>query len=259
MSPLPLRALGIDVGSATTKLVGLDAAGTVLWRHLEPTDPRIDQQATRLLALGREQTEAPGELCIVATGYGRKLVADVKRVVTEVSCHARGAHASLGHGGTLIDLGGQDSKVVLIGPQGKVERFGMNDKCAAGTGRFLEVVSARLGLGLDRLSEIGLSTRAEVAISSTCTVFAESELVSLLARGEPLEHIVRGLIRSLARRTATLARSVGVRPPLMLSGGVALCTAARVLLGEELGEPVEVPEHPQLVGALGAALFGLGR
>jgi predicted CoA-substrate-specific enzyme activase len=258
MSRLPIRALGIDVGSATTKLVGIDQSGTVLWRVLEPTDPRIDQQAGRLIALGREQAGAPADLAVVATGYGRKLVTGASRVLTEVSCHARGAYASLGHGGTLLDIGGQDSKVIVVGVEGKVERFAMNDKCAAGTGRFLEVVSASLGLGLDRLSELGLSTSSEVAISSTCTVFAESEMVSLIARGEPLERIVRGLIRSLVRRTATLARSVSARPPLMLSGGVALCAAARVMLGEELDGPIEVPEHPQQVGALGAALFGLG-
>ena len=257
MSELEIRALGIDVGSATTKLCAVGADGVVLWRHLEPTDPRIDQQATRLLALARALAARPDELAIVATGYGRKLVGGASRVLTEVSCHARGAYAALGHGGTLLDIGGQDSKVMVLARDGRVERFQMNDKCAAGTGRFLEVVSARLGLGLGRLSELALGSSAEVAISSTCTVFAESELVSLLARGEPLERIVRGLVRSLVRRAATLARGVGAAPPLMLSGGVALCPAARVMLGEELGALLEVPEHPQHVGALGAALFGL--
>jgi predicted CoA-substrate-specific enzyme activase len=257
MSSLDLRAVGIVVGSATTKLVGLDAVGTMLWHHVEATDPRIDQQAARLLGVARGHAASPDALAIVATGYGRKLVAGARRTLTEVSCHPRGAHAALGHGGTLIDIGGQDSKVIVMAADGSVEGFQMNDKCAAGTGRFLEVAAARLGLGLERLSDMALAAAGEVTISSTCTVFAESELVSLVAHGEPLDRIVRGLVRSLVRRAATLARSVGVRPPLMLSGGVALSAAVRAILAEELGSPIEVPEHPQLVGALGAALFGL--
>jgi len=218
----------------------------------------MEAQGERLVAEGRAQAGG-AELPLVATGYGRALMRQASRRVTEITCHARGAFAALGHGGTLIDIGGQDSKVITIGADGKVESFAMNDKCAAGTGRFLEVTAARLDLSMPALSEAALSARDEVAISSTCTVFAESEIISLLAGGASLEHIVRGLHRSLVKRVAALARGSRVRPPVMLSGGVAHSQAMVVLLGEQLGHPIEVPPAPQLMGAYGAALMALDR
>ncbi len=156
-----------------------------------------------------------------------------------------------------MDIGGQDSKVIVIGGQGDVQNFAMNDKCAAGTGRFLEVVAARLKMDLGELAEAALSTEAEVAISNTCTVFAESEMISLMAQGHVLEQIVRGLYTALVRRVAAMARGTGLAPPLMLSGGVAQSRAMRNLLGKELGHQVSVPDKPQLMGAYGAALIGL--
>jgi (R)-2-hydroxyacyl-CoA dehydratese activating ATPase len=252
-------ALGIDVGSATTKLVVLGASNAVLWHHVEATDPRIDVQSARLVDLGRATTGLAPAAPIVSTGYGRKLVEAATERLTEITCHARGAFVSFGRGGTLIDIGGQDSKVMAVGPSGKVERFQMNDKCSAGTGRFLEVAAARLGLSLVRLSEIALSAEAEATISSTCTVFAESEIVSRIARAEPVAAIARGLYRALSRRVAALARSIAPVPPFMLSGGVALSPAFRLLLAEELGVVLEVPAGPQLLGAYGAALLGLDR
>jgi len=250
-------ALGIDVGSATTKLVVIGATTTMLWHHIEATDPRIDEQSGRLVDLARTATGLGQAAPIVSTGYGRKLVAAATGRLTEITCHARGAYACFGHAGTLIDLGGQDSKVITLGPGGKVGRFQMNDKCSAGTGRFLEVVAARLGLSLGRLSEIALGAPSEAAISSTCTVFAETEIVSRIARGEPIAAIARGLYRALSRRVAALARSIGPAPPFMLSGGVALSPAMKALLAEELAVALEAPAEPQLLGAYGAALLGL--
>jgi predicted CoA-substrate-specific enzyme activase len=251
-------ALGIDSVSATTKIVAVDRLGALIWHHVEATDPRIEQQAARLLERAREELGPLDGVPLIGTGYGRRLLPGAARVLTEISCHARGAFAVHGRPGTLVDIGGQDSKVVHVGDGGTVEAFQMNDKCAAGTGRFLEVVAARLGLTLDRLSEVALETSEEAPISSTCTVFAESEMVSLLARGTALEPIVRGLHRALVRRVVALVRTLGVRPPVLMSGGVAQSRAVVTLLGEELGQEVAVVEHPQLTGALGAALFGLG-
>ncbi len=250
-------ALGLDAGSTTAKIVGVDTSGNLVWHHLEPTEPLMEEQATRLVRRGRDAAGAP--VPVVATGYGRKLVREADRAVTEITCHATGVYRALGHGGTLVDIGGQDSKVIVVDPAGTVANFGMNDRCAAGTGRFLEVAAARLGLDLDQFSSTALAGTEEAAISSTCTVFAESELISTLARGVPLAQVARGLFRSLARRVGSLARSVGTKPPMMLSGGVAQSEAMRALLAEELGAEVSVSVHPQLMGAYGAALLALRR
>ncbi|MBN1146573.1 MAG: 2-hydroxyglutaryl-CoA dehydratase [Anaerolineales bacterium] len=249
-------ALGLDAGSTTAKVVGVDAAGDLVWHHLEMAEPRVGDQVERFLELAR-QAGAPQGVPVVATGYGRKLVQGAARQVTEITCHARGIHRSLGHGGTLVDIGGQDSKVIKISPAGEVIDFVMSDKCAAGTGRFLENTAGRLGVALDEMGGYALSSDEEVSISSTCTVFAESEVISLIAHGTPIEPILRGLHRSLILRVVALVRSIGLAPPLMLSGGVARNPAVRQLLEEECGEPVILPRYPQLMGAYGAALIAL--
>ncbi len=259
MSSGEVSALGIDAGSTTFKLVAVDGHGNILWHMLEPSQPRLEEQARRVLQeasakAGRELEQG----IMVATGYGRNLVPAGRRV-TEITCHARGVFTATGHGGTLVDIGGQDSKVIVIGSDGRVTNFVMNDKCAAGTGRFLEVTAARLEIGLDQLGRVALDSKGETSISSTCTVFAESEIVSQIARGHPIENIVRGLVRSLIRRVAALARSAGITQPLMLSGGVARNPAVKDFLAEELGRPVELPDHPQLMGAYGAALLARNR
>ncbi len=253
-------ALGIDAGSTTTKLVAVDAGGALVWHRVEPTDPRMEAQTRRLIDDARASSNGDSSgaaLPLVATGYGRNLVAGADRKVTEITCHARGVYRRIGHGGTLIDIGGQDSKVIVIGANGRVLHFAMNDKCAAGTGRFLEVVARRLNMDLDQFAAEALSTAEEAPISSTCTVFAESEIISLLAHGRPVEQIVRGLHRSLVGRIAALARTASAQPPLLLSGGVARSEAVRRFLGDALGGEVQVPDSPQLMGAYGAALLAL--
>jgi len=253
----PIRALGIDVGSATTKIAAVDGEGDLVWYELEPTAPLMEEQAERLVAAGRREAGNPSALPVVATGYGRKLVPGTTRVTTEITCHAHGVYRRLCKGGTLIDIGGQDSKVIRIGDDGKVLNFVMNDKCAAGTGRFLEVTAARLQIPIGEMGGVALEAGNEMPISSTCTVFAESEIISLLARGEPLGSIVRGLHRSLVSRIVALARSVRPEPPILLSGGVARNSAVRTFLAESLTCRIEIPDEPQLMGAYGAALLGL--
>ncbi len=252
-----VRALGIDVGSTTAKIVGVDARGDLVWHLLEPADPRVADQVERFLARANRECGPLDGTPLVATGYGRGLVRQATRKVTEITCHARGIHRELGRGGTLVDIGGQDSKVVAISEGGDVIDFAMNDKCAAGTGRFLENTARRLNVALDQIGTIAMSAPEEVPISSTCTVFAESEVVSLLAHGVAVETILRGLHRSLIKRLMAMIRTVGLTPPLMLSGGVAHNQAICRMLGEESGAEVVLPQWPQLAGAHGAALIGL--
>ena len=242
-------AIGIDAGSTTCKAVAVDAQGKIIARRIEPASPRIDQQAARLLQELR--AELGGDPPVAATGYGRKRVA-AGRVLTEITCHARGAFFLTGRGGLLIDMGGQDTKVIRLGASGEVLDFAMNDKCAAGTGRFLEVILARLQVPLSTVAASAARAARPVPISSTCTVFAETEVISLVAEGVPVDGIVKGLHASLASRVAALARAPR-GTEVWMSGGVALNEAMVAALAEAIG-PVRVVPEPQLVGALGAAL-----
>ncbi len=252
-----IKAIGIDVGSTTAKIVGVNEGGDFVWSYIEPADPRVEDQVERFLEKVREVAGSIEGIPIVATGYGRNLVHQATKKVTEITCHARGVFKQLGHGGTLVDIGGQDSKVIVIGPHGEVVDFTMNDKCAAGTGRFLENTAGRLRVKLEEMGSVALSAPEEVKISSTCTVFAESEIISMIAHGVRVEPILKGLHRSLVKRIVAMIRSVGLVPPLMLSGGVVKNPAIRKMIEEETGEKVILPEHPQFMGAYGAALIGL--
>jgi predicted CoA-substrate-specific enzyme activase len=249
-------AIGVDAGSTTCKVVAIDAAGALLVRRVEPADPRVERQVERLV--GEVRAEAGGDLPVGATGYGRKRVPGA-RALTEITCHARGAFARTGRPGMLVDMGGQDTKVIRIGAGGEVVDFAMNDKCAAGTGRFLEVILGRLQVPLDGLEERVARAGRTVPVSSTCTVFAESEVISLVAADEPLDGIVKGLHVSLASRVAALARGARGGEEVLMSGGVALNGAMVTALRDALGRPVRVLPDPQLVGALGAALSIVAR
>lgn len=244
-------ALGVDVGSTACKVVAVDAAGAVVARRVEPTEPRFEAQVARLLAPLR--AEAGADLPVGATGYGRKRVPGAL-ALTEITCHARGAFALARAPGLLVDMGGQDTKAVRVGPAGEVLDFAMNDKCAAGTGRFLEVILQRLQVPLAEVAALAAGAARAVPVSSTCTVFAESEVISLLAGDAPLAGIVKGLHAALAARVAALARAAAGDGPVLMSGGVALNGAMVAALAEALGRPVRVLPEPQLVGALGAAL-----
>lgn len=257
MSSAPV-AFGVDIGSTAWKGVAVDAGGAIVAHRIEATDPRIEQQTERLLAALREDIGTGRDLPLGATGYGRKRAAGATRVLTEITCHARGAYHLTRRPGVLIDFGGQDTKVIRIGDGGDVVDFRMNDKCAAGTGRFLEVILGRLGVSLGDAPALVEAAAREVPISSTCTVFAESEVISLVAQGEPLEAIVLGLHHALSTRVATLAGRLVDSADVVMSGGVALNRAMADALAAALNRPITVLPEPQLVGALGAALSVIG-
>lgn len=251
-----VAAIGIDAGSTTCKLVAVDPQGAMVASLLEPTEPRVEVQVKRMLGTLQRELGVAEQVPTIATGYGRKLVKEATRNLTEITCHARGVFRDIGRPGTLIDIGGQDSKVIRVGDDGRPVDFMMNDKCAAGTGRFLEHTAARLGVPVDDLGKRALTAAGEEAISSTCTVFAESEIISLIARGADPDDILRGLHRSLVGRVMAMVRNVGIVPPLMLSGGVARNEAVRRMIAEAASEDVILPREPQLMGAYGAALLG---
>jgi predicted CoA-substrate-specific enzyme activase len=198
---------------------------------------------------------------VVATGYGRHAAAAGlgTEVITEIKAYGIGAWRLFPGAATVLDIGGQDTQVVLLGAEGRVTDFEMNDKCAAGTGKFLEVMARALGYGLEEIGEAALSAPGNgggVRISSMCTVFAESEVTGLLHRGEDRARIALGLHESIARRTLGMLKRVGARGPLVFAGGVARNQAMVALIAEGFGGEVLVPAECQIVGALGAALHG---
>ena len=221
MSASPLYA-GVDVGSATAKAVLITAGGVVLGEAVIPTGGNLAAAAERCFDLAAAAAGLPAGACagIVATGYGRERVAMRSRAVTEITCHARGARALFSGAQSVIDIGGQDSKAIALDAQGRVLRFEMNDKCAAGTGRFLEVMARLLEINLDELGDRALAARDPVPISSTCTVFAESEVISHLAQNRDVNDIVAGLCRAIASRVYGLASRARLAPPTLMSGGV---------------------------------------
>ena len=194
---------------------------------------------------------------VVTTGYGRNLVKFGDKSITEISCHAAGLHELLPLVRTVIDVGGQDSKVMALDEGGMVLNFRMNDRCAAGTGRFLEVMARAMSVELGDLGALALRSSAPAKVSSTCAVFAESEMISLSAEGEEKEDIVAGMHEAICRRLAAMVSSVGMVRPLAMTGGVAKNPAMLAVLGRMLGAEILTPPEPQIVGALGAARFAL--
>ncbi len=246
---------GVDVGSLSTDVSIINFTGKVLSEIVIPTGVNGTEaaesafnSALKLADLTREDIVA-----FTATGYGRASVAFATGKTTEISCHGVGAHHLFPKTGTVIDIGGQDSKVIQIDSRGRMLDFTMNDKCAAGTGRFLEVMANRLELDLDELSSPSNIKGESAPISSTCTVFAESEVISLLAKHTPREHIVHGLQRSIVNRIWSMVASIGIKGEVTLTGGVANNKGLVTLMEEKLGLTLNIPENPQTVGSLGAA------
>ena len=192
---------------------------------------------------------------VVTTGYGRETIGLSDASATEITCHAKGAHFLFPQARTVIDIGGQDSKVIRIDERGNVVNFVMNDKCAAGTGRFLDMMAKTLELTLPEMSELGLAWKNEVTISSMCTVFAESEVVSLVADNTAPEDIIHGLNASVAGKTASLVKRLGGEPAYIMTGGVAQNKGVVKELSDKLEAEVHVPQEAQLCGAIGAALL----
>lgn len=245
---------GIDVGSTATKVVLLD--DDEIYSRVKPTgwSPRQAGLEAYLELLAAEGYQEKQVDIIVATGYGRIALDFAQKVVTEITCHGRGAAYLVPDADLVIDIGGQDSKVIKIDKGGKVLDFAMNDKCAAGTGRFLQVMATTLGLDVSELADVS-EGQSPVAINNMCTVFAESEVIGLLAQGASKGAIVAGLHASIAKRMATMAGRIGNGNKIIFTGGVALNEGVRKSLEAELGK-VYVPKECQLVGALGAALIG---
>ncbi len=253
--------VGIDAGSRAIKVVLFDhPRAQLLASGLSDQGVRQEYLAAELFdsllgkaGLGRQQVS-----CVIATGYGRNAIGFADTTITEITCHARGVHFLVPEARTIIEIGGQDSKVIALEPDGLVRDFAMNDRCAAGTGRFLEMLASRVGLGWAQLAELGRQSKSPVPINSTCVVFAESELIGLLAEGKPLPDIVAGIQNSMAHRVSSLAGRF-VSPPVYFTGGVALQSGMDRALGVALACPVSVAPHPQFTGALGAALLGAER
>ncbi len=253
---------GVDVGSVSCEVVLLKA-GKILSYSIIATGASSSTAGRKALQLALDNAGVREEEIgyIVATGYGRISVDFANKAITEISCHARGASWLFPKVRTVIDIGGQDSKVIRVGDGGKAIDFVMNDKCAAGTGRFLEVMARAMEVDLEMFSQLFLKAREAAKISSTCTVFAESEVVSLIAEGMPREKIIRGLHESIANKILSMIGRVGLQEPVVMTGGVAKNYGAREALSEKLKVKLLVPEEPQIVGALGAALLAqeLGR
>lgn len=244
--------IGIDIGSTATKAVVANDTGDIAEKLVMPTGfssvEAADEVAKRLQQAGYNANELP----VVATGYGRIAVPYANKVVTEITCHARGAWALFAEDGTVVDVGGQDTKAIGLAA-GKVRKFVMNDKCSAGTGRFLEIMADRLGVSQQELARLAAAGQPTV-ISNMCTVFAESEVISLVGKGEPRENIARGVIDSVVSRVATLVGQVPASR-YFLTGGLCENDYVRMRLSEELSAPVDSCENGRFAGALGAALL----
>jgi predicted CoA-substrate-specific enzyme activase len=248
---------GIDAGSRSIKIALVDAhTRDVLGSGLLDQGVEQDALASKLFhqVLDGAGLKGSGVSCVVATGYGRGAVSVADTTMTEITCHARGVRHRVPEARTVIDIGGQDSKVIRLEAKGNVRDFAMNDRCAAGTGRFLEVVAARLGLDVCRLGRTAQRSTCPSVISSTCVVFAETEITGLLASGTMPADIVAGVQRAIASRIGSMAGS-RAEEPVVFTGGVALVSGMDRALEAALGRPVGICPDPQMTGALGAALL----
>ena len=245
-----MQSAGIDIGSRTIELAVLKDCEII---ETKQADSGFDPLAQAKMLL-----EGVDHDHIMATGYGRhlfELTFDAP-TVTEIKAYAVGARALFPGVRTILDIGGQDSKAIALNESGKVIKFEMNDRCAAGTGKFLEIMAQTLGYSLDQFGVEALKATKEMQISSMCTVFAESEVTSLVARGEERGDIALGLHSSVVRRAVSMLKRVSVNEPILFAGGVARNPCIRHLMEEALDTGLLVPENPQMVGALGAAILG---
>ena len=251
-----MYTLGIDIGSTSSKAVILKdgseiAAKCVVSLGTGTAGPT--QAYETVFSQAGLQPEDIGYS--IVTGYGRMKYDKADEQLSELSCHAMGVHFLQPQVRTVIDIGGQDAKALQVGRNGRLQNFVMNDKCAAGTGRFLEVMAKILDVDISDMGRISLDSTKEVSISSTCTVFAESEVISQLSENEPIPDIVAGIHRSVAKRVAGMALRIGCEPEIAMSGGVALNGGVVREMEKELGMKVHVHPDCQLAGAIGAALY----
>ena len=251
--------MGIDFGSTTAKTVILDLKGRVVASNVSHMgavsgDGLKASIAGALEEAGLSQADVGR---VVSTGYGRRMIDVADKNFTEITCHARGAVAMTPDARLVIDIGGQDSKVIAVDSNGLVAQFAMNDRCAAGTGKFLEVLARAMQIPLEEMGGIALQAQEKLKISSMCATFAETEVISLLAEGNTKPNVLGAVHAAIASRTLGLIGRVGKKGPVVMTGGVAKNPAAVHHIQEALGMPVILPKDPQIAGALGAALLAL--
>ncbi len=252
---------GIDVGSLSTDIVLMDDKGALVGHVilLTGSNPLEAVGSGMEMLLSKTGVDRKDIGKFVATGAGRDIIDFADRKITEITCLAAGVHHVCPDCRTIIDIGGQDTKVIALSDKGKVLEFEMNDKCSAGTGRFLEVMANALGVPLDKMGSLSLKAEKAALISSVCTVFAESEVVSLVSQGKPVEEILKGVHESIADRVLSLAERLEVKERIALTGGVAKNIGVVKALEEKLGKKLFVYDEPQIVGAIGACVLALGK
>jgi len=252
---MPEYFAGIDIGSTMTKVVIMDKE--IISSIIGPTGPEQRRLANKVMEKALHQVDLPFKAItyVVATGYGRINVPFADRQITEISCHARGVASLLPEAKTIIDIGGQDCKGIKI-DNGRPIDFVMNDKCAAGTGRFLEVIAEALGITMEEMGDIALKGKHPAKISNICTVFAGQEVVARLAEGVPLNDLVAGILESLANRISRMVNRLQVAEEVVITGGGAKNRGLVKALSDKLGYATVVPPEPLLTGAIGAALLG---
>lgn len=256
MVPLTSYFAGIDVGSTITKVVILNEG--VITSIIKPTGPEHRRLANKVMeeALNKAAISLRAMTYIVATGYGRINVPFADKQFTEITCHAKGVASLFPNAKTIIDIGGQDIKGIKIDATGRTIDFVMNDKCAAGSGRFIEVIADALGVPLDRVGELSLQSRNPAKISNICTIWAQQEVAASLAGGVPISDLLAGVHQSLADRIVRMVNRLKVEEAVIVTGGGAKNEGLLKALSEQLGREVLVPEEPLITGALGAALLG---
>lgn len=247
---------GIDIGSLWTKGVVLQD-NRICAYEIQPTGMQSGAAAEKVFehALVKAQLSRSDIGKIIATGYGRAIVPWATRTITEITCTARGIHWFRPSARTVIDIGGQDVKAIRLDADGSVMDFAMNDKCAAGTGRFIEVMAQAAGVTLEEIGDFSLRATSKVEISSVCTVFAESEVISLVSQGVPVPDVIAGVFDAISERVLGLAGRIGLEKDYAMSGGVAKNSGVVRMLEARIGDKLLIPEEPRIVGALGAALI----
>ncbi len=254
-----IYACGVDVGSTQTKAVIVDETRKMVGTALIPTGAHVTKAAEKAFPLAVQAAGIrPQDVSyVIGTGYGRYKVTFGQSQVTEIACHAKGAHSGFPGTKTVIDMGGQDTKIIRIGKDGEVDDFSMNDKCAAGTGRFLAAAADVAGVNLSEIGPLALRGTKPVRLTTVCTVFVESDIMSYLAQGKKLEDVMAGVHRAIAARTASLAARVGVEEEVTFTGGVTKNIGMVRALEEKLGVKINVSPDAHFTGAMGGALFAL--
>lgn len=251
--------VGVDSGSTSTNVVIIDENKNIISYSIIPTGPKALESAFKAfeIALNSAGLQKKDITSIVATGYGRVSIPFADRIVTEITCHGKGAFFVDNAIRTVIDIGGQDSKVIRLDDSGNVIDFVMNDKCSAGTGRFLEVMARTLGISIEEMAKVHKEVKENITITSMCTVFAESEVISLIAQNKDQRDIIHALNKSIASKAISLVDRIGRKGKYMMTGGVAKNQGVVYAIESRLGEKLVIPFEPQIIGALGAALISL--